>query len=288
MADGDYSFGPGGQIRRTAHSSYSEQSYQVTSSGKPPSPSLSRRGQQPQPQQQPGQPLSSPNTVRRASPQRQLVDTGNVGQYKYTTTSYTTSSTSGGGGGRQSPHPSHPSYPMPPEKADPVPVPVRTPSQPPPPQPQPQPQPPRDGTPTGVAYYSKYHSSQTHSSSNRHYGGSGPPPASFPGGTSPAPPRSNAFAPQQTPPKRVDQLMTELSEFDSSIQDTRFVEPIEQQRRDPSPEPYRPYRESSPERPPKQQSTPGPAVYYPPGEMFTTTTRTQQVYSLIHVLFCSR
>ncbi len=208
------------------------------------------------------------------------MDTGNVGQYKYTTTSYTTSSPSGGGGGRQSPHPSHPSYPMPPEKADPVPAPVRTPSQPPPPQPQPQPQPPRDGTPTGVAYYSKYHSSQTHSSSNRHYGGSGPPPASFPGGTSPAPPRSNAFAPQQTPPKRVDQLMTELSEFDSSIQDTRFVEPIEQQRRDPSPEPYRPYRESSPERPPKQQSTPGPAVYYPPGEMFTTTTRTQQVYTI--------
>ena len=41
--------------------------------------------------------------------------------------------------------------------------------------------------------------------------------------------------------------------------------------REPTPEDYPPYRDPSPTKQPKQPSTPGPAVYYPPGEMFSNT-----------------
>ncbi len=117
-----------------------------------------------------------------------------------------------------------------------------------------QPLPSPDGTPAGVTYYSKYHSAQSHTSQ-------GKGPSSFPA-SSPA-----STAPRQTPPKRVDHLLSELSEFDSSIKDTRFDEP---KPRSPERAPYRP---ESPVRQVKtdsgpQQSTPGPAVYYPPGDMF--------------------
>jgi len=125
----------------------------------------------------------------------------------------------------------------------------------------------QDGTPTGVSYYTKYHSAQSHQSQ-----GSGP--VSFP--TKDCAPRIGVSR-TQSPPKRVDELMTELSEFDSTIHHTGFVEPAERpspprtKYREPSPEPYRPApREASPVR--KQQSTPGPAVYYPPGgDMFSAS-----------------
>ena len=130
----------------------------------------------------------------------------------------------------------------------------------------------QDGTPTGVSYYTKYHSAHSHQSQ-----GSGP--VSFP--TKDCAPRVGMTR-TQSPPKRVDELMTELSEFDSSIHHTGFVEPAERppQRtyREPSPEPYRPPpREPSPARPVKQQSTPGPAVYYPPGDVFSAASKPKPI-----------
>ena len=129
-------------------------------------------------------------------------------------------------------------------------------------------------TPTGHAYYSKYHSSY---SSSAHNG-----PASFPTCPSPSPNRAPAL---QTPPKRVDDLMTELSEFDPSIQHTTFVEPTTRpaaskytsnvvqnhDEEDFGPRRRHQPKEPSPIRPVKQPSTPGPAVYYPPGELFSST-----------------
>ncbi len=255
----DYtSDGPGGPNKHLTSHSYSEHSYHTSSSsaGKPPSPSMGRRPL----------PLSSPSSVRRASPQRQLGGETTT-SYKYTYSSsrdqdqqhtYTSS---------YPPPNTTPSVPMPvpptpPERTS---IPPPTSSYP----TTPAPPPTTNGSgPSGVSYYTKYHSTHTHSSQ---HGGSGPP-ASFPSRPSPSP--AHPANSTQTPPKRVDQLMTELSEFDSSIQDTRFVEPAEpvQQHRRIDPEPYRPYREPSPERKKPQASTPGPAVYYPPGEMFTSSS----------------
>jgi hypothetical protein len=133
-------------------------------------------------------------------------------------------------------------------------------------------------TPTGHAYYSKYHSSYSNSQ-NQNSGG----PMSFP--TCPSP-RPGGGPSLQTPPKKVDDLMTELSEFDPSIQHTSFTEPSTSRTtttkytmhsnmdEDDYPRPSR--REPSPIRPSKQPSTPGPAVYYPPGELFSSTRNDTQ------------
>lgn len=130
----------------------------------------------------------------------------------------------------------------------------------------------RSPSPLGHAYYSKYHSTYSSSQNNT--------PVSFPTCPSPSPNRGPNL---QTPPKKVDDLMTELREFDPSIQHvTSFTEPstittttthhkshkhtaeedshLRQRRREPSPICS-----------PKQPSTPGPAVYYPPGELFSST-----------------
>ena len=131
----------------------------------------------------------------------------------------------------------------------------------------------RSPSPLGHAYYSKYHSTYSSSQNNT--------PVSFPTCPSPSPHRGPNL---QTPPKKVDDLMTELREFDPSIQHvTSFTEPstitttttthhkshkhtaeedshLRQRRREPSPICS-----------PKQPSTPGPAVYYPPGELFSST-----------------
>ncbi len=116
--------------------------------------------------------------------------------------------------------------------------------------------------PTGAAYYAKYHSTHSHASSGASSGGA------FPATPTATAPKS------QTPPKRVDQLMSELSEFDSSIQHTPFKEPVEKPAK-------LPYREPSPTPPPAAtKSTPGPAVYYPPGEMFSATKAKQQETAL--------
>ncbi len=157
---------------------------------------------------------------------------------------------------------------------------------------------PREGEPTGHAYYNKYHSSYA-SSQQQQQNNTTTNTLSFP--TCPSP-RPGATTPSlQSPPKKVDDLLTELSEFDPSIRPGGFVEPPlgsssrttskttylydtrhahdeddwggrsssapaprERRVKDPSP---------PPSRPSKQQSTPGPAVYYPPGEIFTSTRR---------------
>lgn len=128
----------------------------------------------------------------------------------------------------------------------------------------------------GQSYYSsKYQQQSNYSSNQRNLS-----PASFPTCPSPSPSRGPSV---QTPPKKVDDLLSELSEFDPSIQHTTFQEPtttrvtttsstakyaadeedfsMRQSRR----------REPSPVKPVKQPSAPGPAVYYPPGELFSST-----------------
>ena len=108
------------------------------------------------------------------------------------------------------------------------------------------------------------------------------------GPTSPSPPplrtpgfRHNIFL--KAPPTRVDDLMTELSEFDPSIQPTGFVEPppktetdYARQYRDRSASPPRKPHQGSPTRsrsspPPASKS--GPAVYYPPGKLYSPIQR---------------
>merc|ERR1719510_347025 len=135
----------------------------------------------------------------------------------------------------------------------------------------------RSPSPLGHAYYSKYHSTYSSSQNNT--------PVSFPTCPSPSPNRGPNL---QTPPKRVDDLMTELSEFDPSIQHTTFAEPTTSitthrtkytmDEEDSHLRNRNRNREPSPIAPavPKQPSTPGPAVYYPPGELFSST-RTDDV-----------
>jgi hypothetical protein len=69
---------------------------------------------------------------------------------------------------------------------------------------------PRTGTPTGVSYYSKYHSTHTHQSQKESSG-----PVAFP---TLASSQQHGSQTLQTPPKRVDELMSELADFDPSIQ----------------------------------------------------------------------
>ena len=72
--------------------------------------------------------------------------------------------------------------------------------------------------PAGQGYYSKYSTVNSNSSA---YSSTHGPPASFPTCPSPSPAGRPTL---QTPPKKVDDLMTELSEFDPSIQHTSFNE----------------------------------------------------------------
>lgn len=127
---------------------------------------------------------------------------------------------------------------------------------------------------SGQGYYSKYsNNSYTQNTSTG-------PPASFPTCPSPSP----ALKSLQTPPKRVDDLMSELSEFDPSIQHTSFAEPSVVSKskytfdEEDSRIQHSSRREPSPIKPAvsnvKQPSTPGPAVYYPPGELFSSTRMT--------------
>ena len=148
-------------------------------------------------------------------------------------------------------------------------------------------------TPTGHAYYSKYHSS--YSQNQNHSSG----PASFPSCPSPSPNRGPSI---QTPPKKVDDLMTELSEFDPSIQHIGFKEPVAPARsnkyssshqqshfsssnhHDEELDSRYKKREPSPIRPVKQPTAPsGPAVYYPPGELFSSTRNNETLNSDISV-----
>ena len=123
-----------------------------------------------------------------------------------------------------------------------------------------------------AGYYSKYASSSYSTTSG---GG----PASFP--TCPSPSPASRGPSVQTPPKKVDDLMTELSEFDPSISHTPFSEPSSRSYKqetkytldeDDFRSTSQVRREPSPVKPAvKQPSTPGPAVYYPPGELFSST-----------------
>merc|ERR1719369_2098609 len=84
--------------------------------------------------------------------------------------------------------------------------------------------------------------------------------------------------------------MTELSEFDPSIQHASFAEPAStttthsvsrtKYTMDEEADSHlrRRNREPSPiATSPKQPSTPGPAVYYPPGELFSTNSRNDEI-----------
>ena len=246
-ASSDYSYHDRAHLQdhvKKTVTSYNEYDYQSTSgggyqpSGKPPSPSPRRRAPSG------SAPLSSPTAVRKSSPgpSSRRPQEGLV-QMSSSSSSYNYSSQQQQQ--REQQQQQRQVYPERPAV--------------------------QDGTPTGVSYYTKYHSAHSHQSQ-----GSGP--VSFP--TKDSAPRIG-MSRTQSPPKRVDELMTELSEFDSSIHHTGFVEPAERhpspprtKYREPSPEPYRPPppREASPVR--KQQSTPGPAVYYPPGDMYSSKSRT--------------
>ena len=138
---------------------------------------------------------------------------------------------------------------------------------------------PRDGTPSGVSYYSKYHSTHTHQSQKS--GG----PMAFPTNSVP----HHGSQTIQSPPKRVDELMSELADFDPSIQPSDIAEPVPSRSRSrhqetttvtelrddddhdyPGSRRHNQRHSPSPVRATKQSSTPGPPVYYPPGEVFST------------------
>ncbi|XP_059088589.1 uncharacterized protein LOC131884741 [Tigriopus californicus] len=279
MSSDDYSFSEGhqGHVKKTSQS-YNMSDYNAYSntnsefsSRKPPSPSPRRRGPTPV--------LASPSTVRRMSPSpsttRRPMDGPPMGpnginsSYSYNYSSHNTTSNTGGYNPSNYP-PQQPSttYTPPPPVSTYQPPPLQSAYPPPqtsyvPPQTTYAPPPSSDlsrneDTPTGVSYYTKYHSTHSHQSQ-------GQGPASFPSNSTPRP------AIKQTPPKRVDDLMNELSEFDSSIAHSGFVEPRHKPRT-PSPEPYRPnYRELSPTRPQQNLQPIRPAG----GELITHTTSLQ-------------
>merc|ERR1712018_898805 len=212
LSSDDYSFSKNqqGHVNKQVRT-LNEYSYNQTSSStsaKPPSPSPRRRSDG-----RPGGPiLASPSTVRKASPspvststpRRHGREASPPGAVHYSSSYHseqqqqktTTSSL-------QDYHRS--SSPYNPDRGSPAPgAPPRSHLT------------PNDGTPTGVSYYTKYHSTHTHhSQSGNDTTGA---PISFPASGTPT-------KYTQTPPKRVDELMTELSEFDPSIQPTGFVEP---------------------------------------------------------------
>merc|ERR1712061_979361 len=271
LSSDDYSFSENqqGHVNKQVRSlnEYNYNQTTTSTSAKPPSPSPRRRSDG-----RPGGPiLASPSTVRKASPspvststpRRHGREASPPGAVHYSSSYHseqqqqktTTSSL-------QDYHRS--SSPYNPDRGSPAPGP-----------------PPRsdlspsDGTPTGVSYYTKYHSTHTHHSQqgNDTTGA----PITFPTNGSPT-------KLQQNPPKRVDELMTELSEFDPSIQPTGFIEPTGPPKSHITETSYttktttesdfgsgRNYRDRSASPPVKPQpSTPGPAVYYPPGEIFAS------------------
>merc|ERR1712226_739309 len=272
LSSDDYSFSENqqGHVSKQVRS-LNEYNYNQTSSStsaKPPSPSPRRRSDG-----RPGGPiLASPSTVRKASPspvststpRRHGREASPPGGVHYSSSYHseqqqqktTTSSL-------QDYHRS--SSPYNPDRGSPAPGP-----------PPRRDLSPSDGTPTGVSYYTKYHSTHTHHSQqgNDTTGA----PITFPTNGSPT-------KLQQNPPKRVDELMTELSEFDPSIQPTGFVEPTGPPKSHITETSYstktttendfggaRNFRDRSASPPVKPQpSTPGPAVYYPPGEIFASS-----------------
>merc|ERR1712038_1851862 len=257
----------GGQDYNLSSNEYNYNQTSSSTSAKPPSPSPRRRSDG-----RPGGPiLASPSTVRKASPSpvststprrhgRESSPPGAVHysssyhseqQQKTTTSSLQDYARSGS--------------PYNPDRGSPAPGP--------PPRSQLS---PNDGTPTGVSYYTKYHSTHSHHSQQNDTNGG---PVTFP--TRDGSPIKST----QNPPKRVDDLMTELSEFDPSIQPTGFIEPTGPPKSHITETSYttktttesdfgsgRNYRDRSASPPVKPQpSTPGPAVYYPPGEIFTSS-----------------
>jgi len=278
----DYSLSDGGQqghVKRTV-SSFNEYNYQGSSTSqpsgdyytrKPPSPGPGRRraAGSPGPAVQP-----SPVPARKTSPgPSSSVGVTSSSSYNYNL-HQTTSTTNGHGPDYRSPGPDYgssgPTYRSPSPYGPPSDHLRRS-------SPSPSgPRAPSDGTPTGVSYYSKYHSTHTHQSQQ-----SSPGPMAFP--TSAISPHHGG-QPVQSPPKRVDELMSELADFDPSIQPSDIAEPapsrsrsrhtetVVTDRRDDSHDYHRSQRRSpSPVRPTKQSSTPGPPVYYPPGEVFGST-----------------
>jgi hypothetical protein len=134
---------------------------------------------------------------------------------------------------------------------------------------------PLDGTPTGVSYYSSNHSTHSHQ-----WQKSGSGPMAFPTGSA-SPHHGSHQGAVQSPPKRVDELMSELADFDPSIRPSDIAEPEPSRSRSHHHEshaatdryqeddyPRRRRRSLSPVHPTKQASTPGPPVYYPPGMDF--------------------
>jgi hypothetical protein len=249
VSSDDYSFSEGhqGHVKKTAHS-YSERSYQQQigdygdSTRKPPSPSPRKRPQ----------PLTSPSSVGRASPgPSRKAEHVSSSSYNYESSYSRDQQRQQGYPGEGSGNSSYkvstaPAFPIVPSA---------------------------DGTPTGVSYYTKYHSTHSHQSQQQNAS-----PATFPSSSIPRNPPLKT----QTPPKRVDELLSELSEFDSSIQNTGFVEPVASKPsayREPSPDmlDYRPaYRDPSPAH--KQAS--GQPVYYPAPEAKTKPAEVTHTTSL--------
>ena len=281
----DYSLsdsGLQGHVKRTV-TNFNEYNYQTSSTGqaggdyytrKPPSPSPGRRraAGSPGPGVQP-----SPVPVRKSSPgPSPSIALTSSSSYNYNL-HQSSSTTNGHGPDHRSPGPDYgssgPTYRSP-SPYGPQSDSLRRSS------PSPSgPRAPRDGTPTGVSYYSKYHSTHTHQSQKTNNSG----PMAFP--TS-APSPHHGSQTIQSPPKRVDELMSELADFDPSIQPSDIAEPVPSRSRSRHTEttvtserhdddhdyPRRQRRSPSPiARPTKQASTPGPPVYYPPGEVFGST-----------------
>ena len=282
----DYSLSDSGQqghVKRTV-SSFNEYNYQTSSTGtaqpsggdyytrKPPSPSPSGR------RRTAGSPGPVVQPPRRTSPgPSSSIAAASSSSYNYNL--HQSTATNGHGPDYRSPGPDYgssgPTYRSPSpyggpsdnlRRSSPSPSGPRSPS--------------TDGTPTGVSYYSKYHSTHTHQSQKS--GGSSGPMA-FP--TSAVPPHLGSHT-IQSPPKRVDELMSELADFDPSIQPSDIAEPTpshrsrsrhtetvvtDQRHGDDHDYPRAQRRSPSPIRPTKQASTPGPPVYYPPGEVFGST-----------------
>jgi len=270
LSSDDYSFSENqqGHVSRQTRT-LNEYSYNQTSSSnsaKPPSPSPRRRSDG-----RPGGPiLASPSTVRKASPspvststpRRHGRESSPPGAVHYSSSYHSEQQQKTTTSSLQDYHRS--SSPFNPDRGSPAPGP-----------PPRSTLTPNDGTPTGVSYYTKYHSTHTHSSQQNDTTGA---PITFPSNGSPT-------KLTQNPPKRVDELMTELSEFDPSIQPTGFIEPTGPPKSHITETSYttktttesdfgggRNYRDRSASPPVKPQpSTPGPAVYYPPGEIFTSS-----------------
>jgi len=135
------------------------------------------------------------------------------------------------------------------------------------------------------SYYSKYSSSKTTPVPPRDLS----PPVS----AVPFPSQTTRSPTPQSPPKRIDELMSEFREFDSvhsggspvppmfsnnsTVEVTELPDgPPQNFRQDPEPE----VRDPSPTKSPRQVPVPapkGPDVYYPPGSEFTAPIKEEKV-----------